>query len=151
MDLEFDRAKLIALKYLGTDPGKPIRRVIQKLAKANCDRDVIKAVILDLIEGGFLDENLYCQRFVLRHSGLKQKGKSAMRAMLLARGVTRSTVENFLAQQPEDSETIHYYLTEFFQHYSLDEDEEARLYRRLQQRGYNYYTIRRALQEYSEV
>ncbi len=148
MDSEFDRAKLIALKYIGIDPGRPIRKVVQKLAKAECKRETIKAVVLDLVEAGLLDERLYCQRMYNRHSGIKQKSKMVLRNMMLAKGITPSTVKKFMATVPEDDITIHNYFVEYFRRNRLE--DEAKLFRRLQQRGYNYYLIRQALKKYQE-
>lgn len=139
---EFQEARSIAISFIGLDKGKSSGRVRDKLRDKNYDNDLIDKVIASLIKDEYLNDRLACAKITRRHSGSKSKSRAYMKQLFISQGVDEMTATDYLEELEPDEVTIKLLLPEEI---PTDHKEKARLYRRLQSRGYSYSTIQAAV------
>lgn len=144
---EVTKAVNKALVFLTARP-RSVREVRDRLAKKGVEPAVIEAVLERLSGWGYIGDDDFA-RYWVENRGLNQpRGKRLLRQELWQKGVARETVDEVLAKSELDEAGAALELARkrLRQLRALDEQtQRRRLSAYLQRRGYDYPTIKRAL------
>lgn len=99
------------------------KELFLKLKSKLYDEGLIKIVLLDLRESGFINDHVFTLHFVEEKLSKKRWGKNKIKAALLNKGVNRSTIDEVISGYEDDK-------SEFDLAYSLAEKKIIQLQKR---------------------
>lgn len=146
-DEEVARATDRALLFLTHRP-RSVREVRDRLAKQDVEPAVIDAVLARLAAWGYVGDADFARYWVENRATHQPRGKRLLQQELWRKGVARETVEQVLDESALDEAGAALALARKRRHQLRVLDEAAqrrRLVAYLQRRGYDYPTIKQAL------
>lgn len=110
--------------------------------------ECIQTTIQTLLENNILNDDRYAQWYLSEKQYFKPRGKTRIKYELLAKGVDTKVIDVVLeANSVSDAELIDQLMQTRFAKVDLnDRDTQAKVVRRLQQKGFRYTDIQKALE-----
>ena len=108
-------------------------------------------VVERLKELGYINDEKYCEDFISSRLNTKAVSKRKLREQLYTHGIDKETIENAIANVPDETElenakAVAQRFMEQFE--ELDEKQKTqRIIKRLMSRGYSYSVIRQSIDE----
>jgi regulatory protein len=147
--VNFNEAKARAVRYLSLQI-RTEKEVRDKLESEGYNRECISRVIDELKAIGYINNELYAQKYVYDRSKLSPMSKRMMKLKLMSKGIPEETADEVLADwKAEDTDVARNLVRKKFGKYDLkDEKIIKKAYRFLAHRGFNRDTIREVLREF---
>ncbi|NMA33497.1 MAG: regulatory protein RecX [Clostridiaceae bacterium] len=147
--VNFRDARSRAVRYL-TLRIRTEKEVRDKLKSEGFDRECISRVIDELKAIGYINNQLYAQKYVFDRSKLKPMSKKMMKLQLLSKGISEETADEVLSDwKAEDSDVARSLVKRKFGKYDLGDEKILRkAYMFLAHRGFTGDTIREVLREF---
>jgi len=147
--INFQEAKSRAVRYLSLRI-RTEKEVRDKLRNEGYDRDCISRVIDELKAIGYINNQLYAQKYVYDRSKLKPMSKKMLKLEMMSKGIPEETAEEVLADwKAEDSDVARSLVKRKFGKYDLrDEKIMKKAYMFLAHRGFSRDTIKEVLREF---
>jgi regulatory protein len=147
--VNFNEAKARAVRYLSLQI-RTEKEVRDKLESEGYNRECISRVIDELKAIGYINNELYAQKYVYDRSKLSPMSKRMMKLKLMSKGIPEETADEVLADwKAEDTDVARNLVRKKFGKYDLkDEKIINKAYRFLAHRGFNRDTIREVLREF---
>jgi regulatory protein len=151
-NLIFRKAKSSALRYI-TSKLRSEKEVCTKLSQNGYTDDIIEKVVGELKSIGYINDELYAQKYIYDRSKLKPKSKKMLQFELKNRGISDEIIEGSLAEWKVDDSTLaESLIRRKFGKYNLnDEKIVRRVYAFLQHRGFSFEIINGALNKLREL
>ena len=148
--VNFQKAKARAVRYLSLKI-RTEQEVRDKLKSDGYDRECISRVIEELKAIGYINNQLYAQKYVFDRSKLKPMSKRMLKNKLLSKGIPEETADEVLGDWKfEDSDVARSLIKRKFGKYDLnDENIKKKAYMFLAHRGFDSHTIREVLREFN--
>ncbi len=146
-DDELGRAVDKALAFLTVRP-RSVREVRERLAKKGVEPRTVDAVMARLAGWGYVGDEDFARYWVENRGANQPRGKRLLRQELWRKGVERETVDRVLeeAELDESGAALTLARKRLHQLRALDEPtQRRRLGAFLQRRGYDWPTVKRAL------
>ena len=146
-DDELGRAVDKALAFLTVRP-RSVREVRERLAKKGIEPRTVDAVVARLAGWGYVGDEDFARYWVENRGANQPRGKRLLRQELWRKGVERETVDRVLeeAEIDESGAALALARKRLHQLRALDEPtQRRRLGAFLQRRGYDWPTVKRAL------
>ncbi len=148
--LNYREAKSKAIRYLSMKM-RTEKEVRDKLGEEGYDDDCIQKAVNELKAIGYINNQLYAQKYVYDRSKLKPISKKLMKKELTYRGISTEIADEVLNDwKVEDSAVAESLLKRKFGKYDLADKKvlkKAMMF--LMHRGFSGDTIREALRDYS--
>jgi len=147
--INFQEAKSRAIRYL-TLRIRTEKEVRDKLKSEGYDRECISRVIDELKAMGYINNQLYAQKYVYDRSKLKPMSKRMLKLELLAKGIPEETADEVLADwKAEDADVARSLVKRKFGKYDMKDEKIIRkAFMFLAHRGFNRDTIKEVLREF---
>lgn len=147
--VNFRDARSKAVRYL-TLKIRTEKEVQDKLKDEGFDRECISRVINELKAIGYINNQLYAQKYVFDRSKLKPMSKRMMKQELLSKGVSEEIADEVLSDwKAEDSDVARNLVKRRFGKYDLSDEKILRkAYMFLAHRGFTRDIIREVLREF---
>ena len=147
--VNFNEAKARAVRYLSLQI-RTEKEVRDKLESEGYNRECISRVIDELKAIGYINNELYAQKYVYDRSKLSPMSKRMMKLKLMSKGIPEETADEVLADwKAEDTDVARNLVRKKFGKYDMkDEKIINKAYRFLAHRGFNRDTIREVLREF---
>jgi regulatory protein len=151
-NLIFRKAKSSAIRYIASKL-RSGKEVYTKLSQKGYAHDIIEKVVRELESMGYINDELYAQKYIYDRSKLKPKSKKMLRFELQSRGISDEIIERTLAEwKVDDSVLAGTLIKRKFGKYNLnDEKIVKRVYAFLQHRGFSFEIINDALNKLREL
>ena len=127
------------------------RTLYNKLTEKSYPSDVSKHVISRMVEYGYLNDQYYAERFVA--SKITKLGKSRLKSELYARGIASDIIAQVLDDTSDDEileSAIQVGQKWFNSHYLDTKEDEMKLIRFMQYRGYDFSVIKKVISKLKE-
>ncbi|HEX2944552.1 MAG TPA: regulatory protein RecX [Clostridia bacterium] len=148
--LNYHEAKSRAVRYLSMKL-RTEKEVRDKLSDEGYDDDCADKVVNELKAIGYINNQLYAQKYIFDRSKLKPISKRLMKKELVFRGISEETADEVLQDwKVEDSSVAESLLKRKFGKYDLNDKKilkKAMMF--LTHRGFSSDTIREALRDYT--
>lgn len=146
--INFQEAKSRAIRYL-TLRIRTEKEVRDKLKSEGYDRECISRVIDELKAMGYINNQLYAQKYVYDRSKLKPMSKRMMKLELLSKGIPEEVADEVLADwKAEDKDVARNLVKRKFGKYDLRDGKIVKkAYMFLAHRGFSGDTIKEVLRE----
>lgn len=148
--LNYREAKSKAVRYLSMKM-RTEKEVRDKLGEEGYDEDCIEKAVNELKAIGYINNQLYAQKYIYDRSKLKPISKKLMKKELTYRGISAEIADEVLNDwKVEDSAVAESLLKRKFGKYDLADKKvlkKAMMF--LMHRGFSGDTIREALRDYS--
>ncbi len=134
------------VKYSATE-----NKLYKKLIEKEFPSDVCKHIVARMVEYGYLNDHDYAERLV--ECKIKKLGKARLRAELYAKGINSDIISEVLDNTLDEDiqENALNVAGKWYNSHELEtREDEAKFYRFMQYRGYDYSTInavKRAIKE----
>ncbi|HOQ07505.1 MAG TPA: regulatory protein RecX [Clostridiales bacterium] len=147
--INFQEAKSRAVRYL-TLRIRTEKEVRDKLKSEGYDNECIARVIDELKAIGYINNQLYAQKYVYDRSKLKPMSKRMLKLELLAKGIPEETADEVLADwKAEDADVAMSLVKRKFGKYDMKDEKIIRkAFMFLAHRGFNRDTIKEVLREF---
>lgn len=147
--INFQEAKSRAVRYL-TLRIRTEKEVRDKLKSEGYDNECIARVIDELKAIGYINNQLYAQKYVYDRSKLKPMSKRMLKLELLAKGIPEETADEVLADwKAEDADVARSLVKRKFGKYDMKDEKIIRkAFMFLAHRGFNRDTIKEVLREF---
>jgi regulatory protein len=147
--VNFRDARSKAVRYL-TLKIRTEKEVQDKLKDEGFDRECISRVINELKAIGYINNQLYAQKYVFDRSKLKPMSKRMMKQELLSKGVSEEIADEVLSDwKAEDSDVARNLVKRRLGKYDLSDEKILRkAYMFLAHRGFTRDIIREVLREF---
>ena len=140
-DSAVNKGMRYAVNYLMKYPTTE-NKLHKKLIEKGYSHDVSKHIVFRMVDYGYLNDFDYAERLV--SSKIKKMGKSRLRSELYSKGISSNIISEVL-QNICDEDIIDNALdvaTKWFNSHNLEtREDEAKFYRFMQYRGYDYNVI----------
>lgn len=148
--LNYRDAKARAVKFLSLKL-RTEKEVRDKLRDEGYDDDCIEKVVMELKAIGYINNQLYAQKYIFDRSKLKPISKKLMKKELVFRGIPEEVADEVLLDwKVEDSSVAVNLLKRKFGKYDLsDKKVLKKAMAFLMHRGFSGDTIREALRDYN--
>lgn len=150
--LNYREAKSRAVKYLSMKL-RTEKEVRDKLSEEGYDEECTEKVVNELKAIGYINNQLYAQKYIFDRSKLKPISKKLMKKELIFRGIPEETADEVLQDwKVEDLAVAESLLKRKFGKYDLSDEKvikKAMMF--LMHRGFSADTIREALRDYSSI
>ena len=148
IQLETEKAQAMdkALTHLSATM-KTQKQMRDFLAKKGYVQAVADYVLERLNYYGYVDDEAYCRAYI---SGVTGKGKRAIEAQLLKRGVDKSTVERALEDIEEDGDEVLAILKKYLRGKEINKENLYKGCRYLVGKGYSYEAAKSACERLDE-
>jgi regulatory protein len=148
--LNYREAKSKAVRYLSMKM-RTEKEVRDKLGEEGYDDDCIEKAVNELKAIGYINNQLYAQKYIYDRSKLKPISKKLMKRELAFKGISEEIADEVLNDwKVEDSAVVESLLKRKFGKYDLTDKKvlkKAMMF--LMHRGFSGDTIREALRDYS--
>lgn len=149
--VNFREAKNLAIRFLSLKM-RCEKEVASKLEKEGFDEKTAARVIDELKSMGYLNDELYVQKYLYDRSKLKPKSKKMLSFELKNKGVTEEIIEKVLEDwNLDDSEIAEGLVKRKFGKYDLTDEKiirKATLF--LMHRGFSYEIIKKVLRNLAD-
>ena len=146
-DDELGKATDRALAFLTYRP-RSVREVRDRLAKKGVEPEVVEAVLARLAGWGYVGDEGFARYWIENRGANQPRGRRLLQQELWRKGVEKETIDQALEESEldEDAGALALARKRLPQLRALDEPtQRRRLAAYLQRRGYDYPTIKRAL------
>jgi regulatory protein len=142
-DLAFQRA----VRYLGMRP-RSSAEIVTYLKRKEYDETIVDAVVKQLHEKGYLDDEAFARFWVDNRNRFRPRGAQALRYELRQKGVERETIDSTLEEQDEDGAAWTAVEGKLDRWAGLEKFEfEQKLMAFLARRGFRFDVCRRAAEQ----
>ncbi len=140
------KAQDTAVRYLGYKM-RTRREVENKLREAQYPDGLIERVIDFLIKYDYINDELYCKKYIKETLKLRPKGIFLIKQELKARGVKEEIIDEALNEAEIDEEALAQRLLvkKYEDFAAMDKKELAKVYAFLQRKGFSYGVIKAAV------
>ena len=140
------KAQDTAVRYLGYKM-RTRREVENKLREAQYPDGLIERVIDFLIKYDYINDELYCKKYIKETLKLRPKGIFLIKQELKARGVKEEIIDEALNEAEIDEEALAQGLLvkKYEDFAAMDKKELAKVYAFLQRKGFSYVVIKAAV------
>ena len=126
--------------------------MVKKLSEGGYNEEVIARVMAFLVKYGYIDDRVYCQKYIKETIKLRPKGKFLIKQELRQRGIDENIIdeemEGFDIVEVGQAEEL--LMKKYEDFASMDQKELARVYGFLQRKGYSYSVIKAAVRSLAE-
>lgn len=105
VSLEFEKARQLAIAYIGIDHSKSSGRVRQNLLKKGVDPKLADEVVDYFIVRDYIDDRRAAKRVAARYKGRRTRSKRAMVQVFIQNGVDIAVAKKIAEDLPDDRET----------------------------------------------
>lgn len=144
-----------AIAYIGLGK-KPSGQVEARLRDEGFDEDIVREVITQLKEEGYLDDRVIARRMIKQRRGRRAESKQALRQRMIDRGLAHDAIDQAISEMDQDDVLAHELLQTRFpdeidtlRQKDTSPDEKKRLFARiarfLSSRGFDAELIQRLL------
>jgi regulatory protein len=135
----FNAAKAAAIRYLSVKL-KTEKEVRQKLKEYRYDNVTIGKVVEELKAMGYINNNLYIQKYLYDRSRMKPKSKKMLRYELQSKGLPVEDIDKVLSEWKIDEYSVaENIIRKKFGKYDLnDETIQKKIYSFLKHRGFDF-------------
>ncbi|MCX7921808.1 MAG: recombination regulator RecX [Clostridia bacterium] len=141
-NISFRTAKSTAIKFLSLKM-RSGKEVFNKLILEGFDTEAAESVVEELKAIGYINDELYAQKYIFDRSKLKPKAKKLIKLELVSKGIGEDIADNVLGNWEVDEETVAESLVKRkFGKYNFNDEKIIRkVYAFLQHRGFDYEII----------
>lgn len=144
-----------AIAYIGLGK-KPSGQVEARLRDEGFDEDIVREVITQLKEEGYLDDRVIARRMIKQRRGRRAESKQALRQRMIDRGLAHDAINQAISEMDQDDVLAHELIRTRFpdeidtlRQKDTSPDEKKRLFARiarfLSSRGFDAELIQRLL------
>ncbi len=142
LDGEVYRAMIYASAYLAKYSATE-KKMRDKLINKEYSRDAAVVVVAKMVEYGYINDRDYAERLVA--CKMRKLGKSRLKSELYAKGISREIISDVISETSDEeiSENAIEVGSRWFNSHNLESrEDEAKFYRFMQYRGYNFCDIK---------
>lgn len=144
-----------AIAYIGLGK-KPSGQVEARLRDEGFDEDIVREVITQLKEEGYIDDRVIARRMIKQRRGRRAESKQALRQRMIDRGLAHDAINQAISEMDQDDVLAHELIRTRFpdeidtlRQKDTSPDEKKRLFARiarfLSSRGFDAELIQRLL------
>ncbi len=144
--VNFRTAKAVAVRYL-TLKLRTEAEVASKLISDGFEREIVKKVLEELKSMGYINDELYAQKYIYDRSKLKPQSKRMLKMDLKRRGISDQIIDSVLENwQIDELSLAESLVRRKFGKYDLEDEKiMKRAYSFLHHRGFDFDTINEAI------
>ena len=147
----YRKAQDAAVSYLGYKM-RTEKEMVKKLSEGGYNEEIIARVMAFLVKYGYIDDRVYCRKYIKETLKLRPKGKFLIKQELRQRGIDEDIINEEIeeADIDEESQAEELLMKKYEDFASMDHKELAKVYGFLQRKGYSYSVIKAAVRSLAE-
>ena len=145
------KAQDMVVRYIGYKM-RTEKEVIDKLRSYEYSDEVIEKVVAGLKKYDYINDKIYCEKYVKETLKLRPKGKFLIKQELKMKGIEEDVIDCVLEEKSVDENGLieELLLKKYEGFREMDDREKAKIYSFLLRRGFSYGAIKDAISTLAE-